>query len=72
MRVNSKMSTVYKACLFSTAAYTPAEQGYIKVDGATQLICFDSFLCFEPQRSALSRLFAVGQRCKFTCQSSQS
>lgn len=33
-------------CLFYGAVYTPALQGYIQVDSASQLTSYDSLLCF--------------------------
>lgn len=54
--------------------YFVVEQFILHQRNATELKGYDSFLCFglscppSPQRSDLSRPFAIGQQCKFTSQ----
>lgn len=50
-----------------------AEEGYIKVNGTTELISYDTFLCFGlstsalPRRSAPLRLFSTVPQQEFVC-----
>lgn len=63
---------ICRPCLFCEPVNTPAEQGYNKVNGATQLVHYnyDHHGSPFPQRSPPSRRFAISQRCKYVSQSS--